>query len=175
MESHSAAATARHHCPLNTASGTATKSGAAGLCVLARELQQASSAVREPVVRPGIAHAAAIHLVPELLLVVSEGRRVEGSLGLEARWPDDGQAFGAVVQALDLNRQPARLVQHLRHEMGDTQRGLGNAALVEHGLAVPKCVAIARSHIGREMLNLVERDDDCHGGMLAPIRQRKRR
>src|SRR5439155_21769795 len=110
-----------------------------------------------------VAHAAAVHLVPELLLVVGEGRRIEWSLWLEARWPDYGQALGAVVQALDLNRQPARLVQHLRHEVGDTQRALGNAALVEHGLAILKSLAIARSHVGREVLNLVEGDDYGHG------------
>ena len=110
------------------------------------------------------------YLVTELLLVVGEGRRIEWSLWLEARWPDCGQAFGAVVQALDLERQSARLVQHLRHEVADTQRGLGNTALVEHVLAILKRLAIARSHVGREVLNLVEGDNYGHGEMLAPIR-----
>jgi hypothetical protein len=43
---------------------------------------------------------------------------------LEARAPDLRQAFGAVVQTLNLIATPARFVQHLRHEMGDAQRRL---------------------------------------------------
>jgi metallo-beta-lactamase class B len=61
-------------------------------------------------------------------------------------------------------------VQHLRHEVADTQRGLRNTALVEHVLAILKSLAIARSHVGREVLNLVEGDNYGHGEMLAPIR-----